>query len=231
MRSFKSFLACLLIASISWATGCQSAPTTPAGGATGAPAVAGTPPVASPSQAAGPAAQTEIQTRYDAMTAAMKAKDIKGYLEVLHENFKMTNKDGKVDDRKKTEEGIGEALKNMEKVDFTFKVKECVVKDNTATVTQEQTFIGTMKDQQGKPHTMEAKGQFTDVWSKTPTGWKLMEQKEVSSTMMVDGKSLDQPAPTASGKPDAGKPADDKSDKPADEKSDKPADDKSDKGE
>ena len=201
MRSFKSFLACLLIASISWATGCQSAPTTPVGGTTsGAPKVAGTPPVASPSQAAGPSAQTDIQTRYDAMTAAVKAKNAKGYMEVLHETYKLTNKDGKVDDRKKTEDAISGMLKEMEKVEFTFKVKECVVKDNVATVTQEQTLIGSMKDPQGKPHTMEAKGWFVDRWVKTPTGWKLMEQKEISSTMMIDGKSLDPPGPSASSK-------------------------------
>lgn len=239
MRSFKSFVACLLVASVAWATGC-SQPTAPTGGPTGAaPKVATTPP-----PAASPAsAQTEIQGRYDAMAAAMKARDPKAYMDVLHETYKETDQKGTSRERL-TEAGYKEQFATWAKEGpvRTVKIAECVQKDNSATVTTEQTLTGAIADSGDatKTHELSVKTRTTDMWTKTPAGWKIQEMKVVDASLTIDGKTPEEFAKSQAGAkpgdtPKAGKPDGDKGEKPeaGGEKGEKPeaGDDKGDKPE
>ena len=142
------------------------------------------------SQAA--ARKSEIQARYDAMCAAMKAKDPWAYLEIVHENYREIDEKGHFQGRK-DEADLKRVFEKMEKGNATLSVTvvRCQVKGNTAAVNTEQVMTGSIPDPEdpAKTHEIVAKAKTADTWIRTGTGWRLLEERTLKTTTTIDGKS------------------------------------------
>jgi len=137
----------------------------------------------------GSTAHGQIRAAYDAMTAAIAASDVPRYMAVLDEDYVFHNQNGRDDSRARTEKDLTALVKSAEKPSLVFEVSDVTVLGGQAEVKQVQVFrCEAPLDAGGVRHVLEARGTMVDTWKKTPAGWRLVSQREVSTTLFLDGK-------------------------------------------
>jgi len=133
--------------------------------------------------------QAQLEVNYKAITAAFQKNDIDGlskYLApdcVAHEGTTTVTREKIVADFK-------QQMARIKNVTWDRKIVKFVHKGDTATVTVDGHFKGTMAGQDGKPHVIELNATSLDVWSKAKSGWLIKSIAVQHRTIKMDGKPM-----------------------------------------
>lgn len=168
-----------------------------------AAAALGTAPLARADDAA---VRKELQTQYDRLIQAMKAKDINGVMSVAAPGFTEKQPGMPAMNAAQAKAAMEEDFKMTKSLDSaSMKVVKVSVKGNTAVATTDYKMAGTGL-MNGKEHKMTDRGTSRDTWVKTPQGWKVKSVVFVQSHPMMDGRPMTMGAPPSSGAGSGHKP-------------------------
>jgi len=141
--------------------------------------------------------KADITALYGKLTAAMKAKDIKGVMATGTPDFTMKEASGKVYNAKDAATMMDSQFKMMKSVDeVKMTPKTISIKGKTAVVMGDFVMKVVMTGPDGKDHKFAGTGLTKDTFVKTPKGWLVKSTETVKESMMMDGKPFD---PAAAG--------------------------------
>lgn len=129
-------------------------------------------------------ARADIQARYEAMAQALKAKNVKGYMEPFTPDYTFTSEIGETDSRTTIESQMRDALSYTDTLTCSARIDDLRLEGDRAHLTVTETMTSTKVGRQ----TIEVAHVLHSQWTKGPTGWKLARAREKSVTMTVDGK-------------------------------------------
>ncbi|NDD27072.1 MAG: nuclear transport factor 2 family protein [Proteobacteria bacterium] len=139
-------------------------------------------------------ARAEIQTRYDAMNAALKSKDADKFLAVLTPDFEQVGADKTSIKRAKMDEIARALVKETEQIDSTSTIEQVTVTGDRADVTVVTKQKVTVKNPVGdKSSVVEITSTSQDVWKNDKGEWKLLNSAETKHEALKDGQPLATP--------------------------------------
>ena len=136
-------------------------------------------------------ARKAIEDTLTKMTAAVNKRDVKGYAQYLTEDFVNISKSGPRKTKQQEVAQMSSVFQQSKSVKYAAKVQKFALQNGTGVATVGiSVAIGLPNPQTKKDVKMtgEAVEEFT--WVKSGSGWKLKQEKEKSSKMMLDGKPL-----------------------------------------
>ena len=125
------------------------------------------------------------------MTTAINKRDVKGYAQYLTEDFVNISKGGPRKTKQQEVTQMTSVLQQSKSIKYGAKVQKFALQNGTGVATVGISVALALPNPQTKKDTKmtgEAVEELT--WVKSGSGWKLKQEKEVSSKMMLDGKPL-----------------------------------------